>query len=187
MEPTIWAFLLLVLALAFMFMELFIPSGGLLGFLAAGSLVASVAIVFVQVGVMAAVWYLAALTIVIPFTIIGLIHWWPHTPVGRRVLNLPPGRAREIAGVADYQSWQAFLGKRGIAKSMMLPSGVVEIDHQVLDATSEGGAIDRGDLVEVVKTEGRHLIVRKLEIVSQPTEDTELPASSDSLIEDPFA
>lgn len=61
--------------------------------------------------------------------------------------------------VADLKN--DLIGKTGTAKTLMKPSGKVEIDGFQHDATSEYGLIDAGDSVKVVKQERFHLIVRK--------------------------
>lgn len=56
-----------------------------------------------------------------------------------------------------------FLGKTGVARSYCRPAGIVEIDGERVDAVSEGGYIEKGAQVKVMKIEGNRLIVRKEE------------------------
>lgn len=51
------------------------------------------------------------------------------------------------------------VGKMGIAKTMLRPSGKVEIDDEIFDAVSEEGLIDKGAKVRVVKDEAGQLYV----------------------------
>ena len=50
MSPLLWAILILVLAIVLLVLEMFIPSAGLLSFLSATALIASVVMVFVYQG-----------------------------------------------------------------------------------------------------------------------------------------
>lgn len=188
MTPIIWAALLLVLALAFVTLEVFVPSGGVLGFLAGCSLIASLAVVFTGVGLLAASIYLALIAMVVPMLIVALIKWWPYTPIGRRVLNLPPGQEHEITGAVDYSNWKQLVGRVGIAQTTMLPSGMVLIDGRKFDAASDGTVIERGDPVQVIATEGNHIIVTKA-LSPQPTTETastDRRTTTEPLLEDPF-
>ncbi len=51
------------------------------------------------------------------------------------------------------------VGKMGIAKTMLRPSGKVEIDGEIFDAVSEEGLIEKGAKVRVVKDEAGQLYV----------------------------
>ncbi len=44
----------------------------------------------------------------------------------------------------------------------MSSSGIVEVEGERVDAISEGGYIDRGASVKVVKVEGTRVIVREI-------------------------
>ena len=52
-------------------------------------------------------------------------------------------------------------GRQGTAFTVLRPSGKVEIDGEVYDATAESGFIEKGEKVEVVKFETAQLFVKK--------------------------
>ncbi|MBI3501140.1 MAG: nodulation protein NfeD [Bacteroidetes bacterium] len=56
---------------------------------------------------------------------------------------------------------QNLVGKSGIAFTILRPSGKVEIDGNIFDATAETGYIDKGEKIEVVRFETAQLFVRK--------------------------
>jgi membrane-bound serine protease (ClpP class) len=56
---------------------------------------------------------------------------------------------------------KAMLGKKGIAYTVLRPSGRVQIDEDIFDAFTRGDYIERGDAIEVVDTEGSTLKVRR--------------------------
>jgi membrane-bound ClpP family serine protease len=190
MTPTIWAFILLVLALAIVILELFVPSGGILGVLAACSLVASVVMVHREHGLNVAAVYLLVLVVSAPLFFTSAIKWWPRTPIGRRVLNLVPGREKEFAGTSMYDKTRSLVGRKGIATSVLMPSGAVRIEDRILDVVSEGIPIEKGDAVQVIHVEGPLIVVRRCEEtpgkVTDPT-DPSRTSESDLLMEDPFA
>ena len=56
---------------------------------------------------------------------------------------------------------QILVGKEGTASTILRPSGKVEIDGNIYDATAETGFIDKGEKILVVKYETAQLFVRK--------------------------
>jgi membrane-bound ClpP family serine protease len=69
----------------------------------------------------------------------------------------------------------------------MLPSGVVSIDGQTLDATSEGMVIEPGQTVRVIKVEAKRLVVRAVEgEIATPAAENPLERPIDSIADDPF-
>jgi len=55
------------------------------------------------------------------------------------------------------------IGKEGVAHTILRPSGKVEIDNDIHDATALVGFIEKGEKVTVVKHETAQLFVRKVE------------------------
>jgi membrane-bound serine protease (ClpP class) len=54
------------------------------------------------------------------------------------------------------------IGKKGISKTILRPSGKIELDSQIYDATAETGYIEKDTKVIVVKFETSQLFVRSL-------------------------
>jgi membrane-bound serine protease (ClpP class) len=61
----------------------------------------------------------------------------------------------------NFQS-ESMRGKRGIAHTVLRPSGKIMIDSELFDAFTRGEYIERGDTIEVIGTEGVTLKVRKV-------------------------
>jgi len=53
-------------------------------------------------------------------------------------------------------------GKRGIAHTVLRPSGKIMIEDQLYDAFTRGEFVDRGEQIEVISTEGVTLKVKKI-------------------------
>jgi membrane-bound serine protease (ClpP class) len=88
------------------------------------------------------------------------------------------------------------VGRVGVAKSLMLPSGAVLIDGELVDAVSQGIAIDPGQAVVVVEVRANRVMVRPAthqevesaavepdDVLSRPIEDFGI----ESLEDDPLA
>jgi membrane-bound serine protease (ClpP class) len=156
-----WLILLMVLGVAFVILELFVPSGGVLSFLAAISVVGAIFSGYYYFGSGPGTLVLLIEAILVPVTIVVAIRVWPYTAIGRRVLNILPGEQPEGMGEAESaHNLRDLVGKWGRAKSPLLPSGAVVIDGRMYDAISRGMPIDAGQAIEVVHAEGNHIVVK---------------------------
>src|SRR5689334_18005276 len=95
-EYFIWAAVLIGVALLLFFIELFIPSGGMIGVAAAICLVAGVVMLFkvdTTVGLVGALVALAG----VPFFVAMMIRIWPNTPLANwlTLKNSPPVSATD--------------------------------------------------------------------------------------------
>ena len=162
MQTLIWPFALLLATVLLVFLEIFVPSGGLLGLLAAVALMASIGLAFVQSMADGAIVLLVDL-LVLPLVIAIAIKVWPHTPLGKLILLKRPGDDEDILpDTEEYHLREKMLGKRGVARTPLLPSGDVAIENRVYDAVSDGVPIEVGQRVVVVAVRTQRLVVRPL-------------------------
>jgi len=188
MDNWVWAILLLIAAVGLGFLELFIPSGGVLGIVAVLALLGSVVFAFLQ-GTVFGLGLLLVIVIGVPFLVWYMLQIWQSTPIGRRIL-LDPSEDPALQPNEVLEHHKSLLGKTGIAKSLMMPSGMIEIDGQRYDAVSAGMPIDPGTLVRVVQVDGINLTVHPANAsakpVTPPTSPTRADVSDNAEIEDPF-
>ena len=129
----------------------------------------------------------AAGVIGVPCLIALGFRWWPHTYVGRQVLLEAPRAEDVLPDEAQRRQLKGLVGRLGRAKCRMLPSGVVNVDGQTLDATSEGMVIEAGQTVRVIKIESNRLMVRAVEgEIPTSTAENPLERPIDSIATDPF-
>lgn len=160
MEPIFWSILLLVLALAVIVLEVFVPSGGFLAIVAASLTIASIAVAFTA-GPREGLTMLAVAVVLVPTVIAGMIKWWPHTPIGKLVLIVPPEDPDDLLPESEeYRGLTPLIGKLGRAKSKMLPSGSVTIDGRTYDAFSDGPPIEAGQAIKVIAVRTHRIVVR---------------------------
>lgn len=161
MTTLVWVVSLLVLGLGVMVLEVFVPSGGILGFVSILALVASVATAFLELGATAGMASLAAVVLAVPAVLSVAFRWFPETPLGRRVLPPAPESADVLPDLARRQHARDLVGRTGLTLSELLPWGGVQIDGEVVDAVSEDGPIAAGVAIEVVGVQAAALIVRR--------------------------
>ncbi|MBA4301540.1 membrane-bound serine protease (ClpP class) [Algoriphagus alkaliphilus] len=96
---------------------------------------------------------------------VGLVFWL--TPKINQwgafsTITLSSTQERSDGYTSSFYS-NSLLGKEGIVHSRLRPSGRVEIDGEIYDATSRGDFIDQDEKIVVISTEGTSLKVKKLE------------------------
>jgi membrane-bound ClpP family serine protease len=160
MDAFTWAMLLLVLGMVFLVLEFFVPSSGALAVMCAVSFMGAIAVGFAA-GPWTGVTTLLIVCIIVPSACAAAVRWWPDTPIGRLILIQRPKNSDEVLPeTAAYRTFKDLVGRRGVTKNLMLPSGAVLIDGKSYDAFSEGMAIEPGQPVIVVSVSTQRLIVR---------------------------
>lgn len=168
MSPLVWILLLMAVGLTLVLLEVFVPSGGVLGLLAVLALGAGIVTAFVEQGPLVGIGVLGGTLGAVP-AVLGLaFRWFPQTPLGRRVLPPPPSADEMLPDMALRHQLRGLVGGHGRAASELVPWGSVEINGEQLEAMSEGGPIAAGEAVEVTGVQGRALVVRVATVVPPP-------------------
>lgn len=184
----LYAILLLVAFYLLLTAEFFLPSGGFLGVAAFAALIASAVIAFGQ-STTAGLLVLGIALTTTPLMIFGLLQLWPHTPIGRRMLNRRPGETAAQPSVRTTSRGtplDQLVGRIGTAKTDLLPSGMIAVDSDKVDAISLGMAIDQGQKVIVTSVEAGKVHVRPatdqdVDGTSTPSQPQSPPALEDNL------
>ena len=163
MNTLLWVAALLLLGLGVMVLEVFVPSGGILGFVSIAALVAAVATAFLEQGVTAGMASLAVVVLAVPAVLAVAFRWFPETPLGRRVLPPAPEAADVLPDLDRRRHVRELVGHAGRTVTDLLPWGRVELAGEAFDAMSEGGPIETGTAVEAVGVQGTALVVRPVE------------------------
>ena len=155
-----WSIGLLLLGLGVMILEVFVPSGGVLSFLAVALIVAAVVVAFMDSFKFGTI-MLTVVTICVPVFIWGAVQLWPHTPIGKLILTKRPEDPNDVLPETEaYRGLTGLIGKRGRAISKMLPGGLVIIAGRKYDALSNGLAIEPDQVVQVIDVRTNRIIVR---------------------------
>jgi len=115
----------------------------------------------------------------------ALNRFLPSIPFLNRLILTPPGYAATIADgprldpsvIDSAADGPVSPGTRGVTASTLRPSGKAIFDNQFLDVVSDGGYIDHGTEVEVIRVAGNRIIVRPAE---RGDEEGEESASQDA-------
>jgi membrane-bound ClpP family serine protease len=66
------------------------------------------------------------------------------------------------AGFSGTDDLSGFLGKEGVAHTVLRPAGVADFGEVKLDVVTEAEYLAKGAKVKVIKVEGRRIVVREL-------------------------
>jgi membrane-bound ClpP family serine protease len=187
-----WAILLLLVGCSLVVLEVFIPSGGIISILAGVAFITSLIVAFWDgptTGPTTGFVFLAVMVLAVPALVALAFKIWPRTRLGKAFLGDLP---REDQVVPD-EPRRTLLGRVGVARSKMLPSGAVEIDGQMIDAVTQGLPIEPGTYVVVVEVRANRVVVRPAgkdqrpshpdpkDILSRPIEELGLDSLEDPL------
>lgn len=152
-EDPFYSTLFLFVACILLFLEVFVPSGGILGILAVGFAVLSVwgfwkqdrpAIACVAAGAMVA------------FGIVTLV--WVMKKVAFRG-SLSPDTSTSV----DTRLDSALVGHEGSTLTALRPAGMALIDGKKVDVVSGGAFIDKDARIRVVEISGNRVVVRQID------------------------
>ncbi len=117
--------------------------------------------------------------------------WWPLTPMGKRLLLGVPDGKNLLPDSPQRRKLRDLVGKVGVAKTLMLPSGAVLVDGMTVDAVSEGMPIEAGQRVKVIDVHGNRVLVQPSDeepqrrcandVLSQPIESLGLEGFEEPL------
>jgi membrane-bound ClpP family serine protease len=157
-----WGLGLLAVGLLLIIVEVFVPSGGLITVVAAGSSVAGVYCLFrynTTWGVAGA----AAMLLLGPMFFMFALKIWPSTPIGRRMMGEPPPEvveAQRQREMSRREQYMALVGAEATVITDLRPVGIIEIDGQRYDGLAQSSFVPAGSKVRVTAVEGTQIRVR---------------------------
>ncbi len=144
----LWALICLTVALILFFVEIMVPSGGLLGIVSALAMLAGVVLLFLHSTALGFAG-LALCIVVVPFCV-------------RFALRMIP-KLEMVSPPSQVFSDQPAVGATGQAVSHLRPVGMCVIDGKRLECLAQREFIASGTPVQVVAAEGMHVKVRPVD------------------------
>jgi membrane-bound serine protease (ClpP class) len=156
-----WAFLLLGVGLVFILLEVFFPSFGLLGTIAAGALIAGAVFAYRGDAGLFGIYLLLVFVLGPVVTTIGL-KIFPKTPFGR-AMTLGGSTFDPRDAASGSRELDALLGREGLALTPLRPAGKALIDERRIDVLTRGELLDADTRVRVLRVEGNRVFVTRIE------------------------
>jgi membrane-bound ClpP family serine protease len=158
MSMLFWPIAFLCLGLALLVVEVFVPSGGFIGFSALFCIGVSLWHAFdysTRLGFAFLVIDLAA----VPITAMLAFWLWTHTPMSRKFFLKPPAHDEIDVSHSDL-NLPLVVDCEGRALTPLRPSGHIEVEGRRYDGLAEEGFIPEGAAVRVVRSRSGQLVVR---------------------------
>lgn len=160
MEPLTLAYVLIIIGLALLVAEIFIPSGGVLFVASTAAIIAGVAMAFIYGDTSTGMLTLVGVFVIVPILATALLYLWPRTPMGKRFI-LPDQDATQAQMPVNLELEQ-LRDRFGRALSDLRPSGVADFDGRRIDVLSEGMMISAGSWLRCVDVKAGRVIVRQV-------------------------
>ncbi len=164
MDLSTWGVALIILMFGLFFVELLLPTGGVLGIAGLVAGVAGVVCLFQYDAAWGFSGLLAMLVLVPAFSAFAF-KIWPHTPMGRKIIGTLSDEeidARMLQEKQEKDRIAALVGKEGLVLTALRPVGTIEIDGIRHDALAETTFVQPGRRVRVVYADGSQIKVREI-------------------------
>ncbi|MEW4487941.1 NfeD family protein [Thalassoglobus sp. JC818] len=163
MDAQVMTFVLLLVGFLLLGLELFLPSGGVIGVMCAASFLGSAYFAYTAWATSHPLYwriYLSTMVILAPITLYGIYYLLTQTAFGNRILLTAPTEDEVTPYQEEQNRLQELVGERGKALNLMTPGGLVEVNGERLHAISEDMVIESGQSIEVVGIRGTRVLVR---------------------------
>jgi len=154
----IYQLVILIIGLILLIIEMFTPGFGVSG---------GTGLVLLVVGILitAKTPFEALVMIIILLAILGVALTLILNSAARgrlsKTLILNESLNRE-SGFSGTEDLDYFIGKEGIAITVLRPSGTAEFNGVKLDVVTDGGYIPKGSAVKIIQVAGRRIVVKAL-------------------------
>ncbi len=149
--------LCLIVGVALLVLEVFVPGFGLPGLSGLALLAAAIVITWLNYGPVAG---LAVTLIALALAGISISMSVKSAATGR--LSKSALVLKETTPPVDHEETDAFLGREGQTLTVLNPVGFADFDGVRLNVVSEGTYLEKGARVKVTQVEGTKIIVREI-------------------------
>ena len=149
--------IMFIIGLVLLLLEFFVP-GGIVGIIGGALIIISLLFAGASITHMA-----YSIIIAMFIAVIGMVILMKFFGKKLHVFNklvLRDATTTEEGYVSNTNRIE-LIGRVGEAITALRPAGVIVIDHERIDAVSDGSYIDKGKQVEVIKVEGSRIVVRE--------------------------
>lgn len=178
----LFALLLVILGIGVLFSEIFIPSAGMLSFVALACFGGSAFCAYhgwYVPGKLVLWWsYIIGVVVVVPSGIAGVMYYLPRTKMGQELFATPPTLAELTPFAKEEQRLISLIEDFGTAMTLFSPGGMAQIGREKFHAESEGIMIEPGTEIVVVGVRGNRLLVRPLSLHPERVETADADGDS---------
>ncbi|MBQ7785518.1 MAG: hypothetical protein IJ381_05160 [Clostridia bacterium] len=137
-------------------LEVFLPGFGLPGISGALLIAVGTFIAATHYGVLAAVAMLLVFIALLALVVSWILHMMSRSGVRSEIF------LHEKEELHVNKDMQVLLGRRGKTTSVLRPAGIADFDGVRLNVVTEGGFVEKGCAVEIIKADGSSIVVRSV-------------------------
>ncbi len=137
--------------------EMFIPGFGVAGI--TGGILLILGIILIADNVYEAIVLAIIILAILAVALAIVLYFFTKGKMKKIVLSEKQDKNGGYIGTEDLNY---FLGKEGVALTVLRPSGTADFDGVKLDVVSEGEFLDKGTAIRVLKVQGRRILVRAI-------------------------
>ena len=154
--PTV---LCILVGVALLILEVFMPGFGLPGISGMVLMIASVVLVWINYGAVAGLLVAVASLALAGIAISVSLRSASKGKLSQSALVLPEV---DMSGIDESAELGELVGREGVSDTVLRPAGIVEFDGVRLNVVSDGGYIEKGAKVRVEKIQGNRIVVKKV-------------------------
>lgn len=151
---------LLLLGIAVIILELFIPAFGLIGSVGAAGIIIAIVRAY-KISTLAGTLFLLSAVITVPGIIILFFRIFPSTFMGRRLILRRQFDKEEGFSSYDSDTDEKLVGSKGLATSDLRPAGSAEFGEKKLSVVTSGEYIEKGSPLVIKTVAGSRIVVEK--------------------------
>jgi membrane-bound ClpP family serine protease len=151
--------ILFIVGLLLLIAEMFMPGFGVAGF--SGLVLLVLGIVLTARDPFEAVMMVLILLILVAGVLAIILRSAKKGKLAKKLILR--SAARHENGFSTSADTSSLTGKEGIALTILRPAGSGEFDGRRLDVVTEGSFIEKGVKIRIVRTEGRRIVVQRVE------------------------
>lgn len=151
--------LLLVVGIALIGVEIFMPGFGVFGI--SGIVLTVIGIILTTDSFLAALVLILVILAILGILIALAIRSARKGKISQSPLILKDELDKE-SGYSSTKDMEFFIGREGTALTDLRPAGMCDFDGVKLDVVSEGDFIKRDSQVKIINVEGRRIVVKKI-------------------------
>ncbi|GAB4282829.1 MAG: hypothetical protein Kow0029_28580 [Candidatus Rifleibacteriota bacterium] len=164
-EEPAWGLTIVALMLGgflFLFMEIaIIPGFGAAGIIGILLLGCGLVLAFMKLSTTMAVLVTMAAIIGLVLLLGWFFFYFPNTSLGKKFVLQAESTVEN--GCIAVQDLKKYVGKEGVATTVLRPSGIALVDGERLDVISDCEFIEKGTPIKIVKESGGRLVVTAVE------------------------
>ena len=153
---------LFIIGLIAIIVELFVPAGGIIGFIGIGLIISSVVSAYSKFGSIIGTVFLMSGVILLPIFFGVAFKIFPHTFFGKIFILRDSQKKEEGFSSHEEEKFKVILNKEGISITQLRPIGLAIVDDKKYNVTTTGEFIDKDEKIRVIKVEGNKIVVRKV-------------------------